>query len=151
MRIKSGYGLIFLCLLTLIFWGMNCSDNSTNPGDDIATGDTSGTVDSTDTTSDTTTDTTGNAGIIADHRFAVDPATIATATLDQIRNDYNIFYGHTSHGSQIVTGISMLASEDNRYNSPSIHEITDDLGQSGDTSWVPPTRSWLDGHPQKYN
>lgn len=148
MRIKTGYSLVYLCLFALLVWGLNCSNHSTSSETDLATGDTTGTTDTTDTTSDTSGTTDTAAAIIAGHEYALDPATISTTTLDQIRNSYNIFYGHTSHGSQIITGLNMLASENSRYNLPSFHELSDDLGSGGDTSWVPPTRTWLNAHPE---
>ena len=127
---------IFICLLALLLWTINCDNSSTgndnqDNNDTLATGDTSGTI-------------------IADHIFAIDPSSIPLATLDQIRSTYNIYYGHTSHGSQIVTGLNMLESVDSRYDLPNFHEISDDLGHNGDTSWVPLTRVWLNAHPE-YN
>ena len=40
--------------------------------------------------------------VIADHSAVADFSDIPSAYLDSIKNKYNIFYGHTSHGSQIV-------------------------------------------------
>jgi len=88
--------------------------------------------------------------IIADHQATADFELIPDSVIQAIGNDYLIFYGHTSHGSQIMTGISLLQSEDPLYTPPYFHEYGDDLGHNGDTSWVPPTRSWLDAHPD-YN
>jgi len=90
-------------------------------------------------------DTTPPDGtLVADHGAAGDFDLIPQAYFDQIRNDYTIFYGHTSHGSQIVSGLDVLEGEDSLYDMPSFHEISDDLGHDGDTSWVAPTEDALD-------
>ncbi len=90
-------------------------------------------------------DTTPPPGApIADHEAAADFDLIPQAYFDQIRDDYAIFYGHTSHGSQVVSGLDVLAGEDSLYEKPSFHEISDDLGHTGDTSWVAPTEDALD-------
>ncbi len=93
-------------------------------------------------------DTTGT--VLADHTFVEDFDNLPNPTFDSIRSEYNIFYGHTSHGSQIVSGLNMLYSTDAMYALPTFHEIGDDLGHNGDVSWVAPTRSWLNAHPE-YN
>jgi hypothetical protein len=60
---------------------------------------------------------------------------------------------HTSHGSQIVTGMSMLYAESALYaynngtSSLDLEESGDDLGHTGDTTWVPITRNALNGDP----
>ena len=88
--------------------------------------------------------------IIADHNAVGEFNNIPPSVIADIQTNYTIFYGHTSHGSQIMTGLDMLFEEDSVYLPPPFHEYGDDLGHNGDTSWVPPTRSWLDGHPE-YN
>ena len=92
-----------------------------------------------------------HGAIIADHLAVADFDGIPESTFQDIRDKYKIFYGHTSHGSQVVTGIGMLENENaSLYGSPLFHEILDDLGGLGDTTWVAPTRSWLDANPD-YN
>jgi hypothetical protein len=86
--------------------------------------------------------------IIADHNSVLQFETIPESVILLIRNNYHIFYGHTSHGSQIITGIEMLADEDPLYTSPYIFERSGDLGHNGDTAWVPKTRIYLDDHPE---
>ncbi len=88
--------------------------------------------------------------IIADHYAVGEFENIPDSIIPAIRDDFLIFYGHTSHGSQIMTGINLLYNENVLYTPPSFHEYGDDLGYNGDTSWVPPTRSWLDSYPN-YN
>ena len=89
------------------------------------------------------------AAIVADHAAVAEWEAIPAANFADIRAGYHIFYGHTSHGSQIVTDLAMLADEDAAlYALPSIQETGGDLGHLGDTSWVAPTRSYLDQHPE---
>lgn len=89
---------------------------------------------------------TGEA-IVADHEAVALYAAVPPATRDRLRGDLLIYYGHTSHGSQVVTGLEMLADEDPAWAPPAFHEVSDDLGTLGDVSWVAPTRSYLDAHP----
>ncbi len=87
--------------------------------------------------------------IVADHNAVGQFDLIPEATFDQIRSEFNFFYGHTSHGSQIMTGISVLAGvEPELHAQPTFHEYGDDLGHVGDVSWVAPTRTYLDSHPE---
>ena len=72
---------------------------------------------------------------------------IPSDVIDTIQARYNFFYGHTSHGSQIMTGLDMVYAEDASYAEPYFYEISDDLGHTGDLSWAPPTRCYLDTHP----
>ncbi len=86
--------------------------------------------------------------IIADHTGVSEFDLIPESQFDEIRSNYRFFYGHTSHGSQIMTGLDMHVDEDAiLYARPSFHEISDDLGHNGDTSWVQPSRDWLDSNP----
>ncbi|MCP4569950.1 MAG: hypothetical protein GY841_20410 [FCB group bacterium] len=89
-----------------------------------------------------------SAAITADHSTVTDFATIPPSIIDAIAADYHIYYVHTSHGSQIISGISMVESEDAAYDPPYYYEVSDDLGHNGDTSWVPNTRTYLNAHPE---
>jgi len=85
---------------------------------------------------------------LADHVLVSAFDQIPAETFATIRDNYNIFYGHTSHGSQIISGLDILKDQDDQlYQPPGFHEIDDDLGHVGDTSWVQPTRDWLDDNP----
>jgi hypothetical protein len=87
--------------------------------------------------------------IVADHGAVAEWASIPAASFAEVRATCRIFYGHTSHGSQLVTGLGMLAGEDPvLYQLPAIAEYGSDLGHNGDTSWVAPTRSYLNQHPE---
>ena len=85
--------------------------------------------------------------IIADHSVISDFENIPGAVIAQISANYRIYYGHTSHGSQIITGLDMVRSESALYDPPNFHEVEDDLGDAGDVSWVQPTRTYLNANP----
>ncbi|MFH1502096.1 MAG: hypothetical protein ABIG03_03520 [Candidatus Eisenbacteria bacterium] len=88
--------------------------------------------------------------IIADHtapaQFDALPDTFVSAAQSQ----FKMFYGHTSHGSQIVTGMEMVRVEDplfdynNGQGSLLFEEYGSDLGHNGDLSWAAVTRARLD-------
>ncbi len=84
-------------------------------------------------------------GIIADHSAADDFDSIPDEFITTAKSDYRIFYGHTSHGSQIITGMNMV---DTGPGTLSIEENEDmDLGSVWDLpdqAWVDETRSVLD-------
>jgi hypothetical protein len=90
----------------------------------------------------------GAQAIIADHNGVTEFYSIPLSYIQDIQNNCRIFYGHTSHGSQIVTGINMLEDEDAAYEGPVMTEYGSDLGHNGDVSWVVPTRTYLNAHPE---
>jgi len=159
---KHTLGLLTIVVLCL---GQTCdrstSDSSGPPSGtpaDTSTGD--GGASSTDGTNsgnggDSTpggTDSgSGNtpAAIVADHQAASAFDSIPAATIAAIQARFRIFYGHTSHGSQIITGIGMIQAADARFafNAASgtitIQETEGDLGTEGDTNWVTTTREQL--------
>jgi len=59
----------------------------------------------------------------------------------------NIYYGHTSHGSQLVTGLALLAE---RFDpgALSLTEEYGDLGHNGDLTWLGLTNAHLNEHPE---
>jgi hypothetical protein len=92
----------------------------------------------------------GSLGAIsANHTSVLKFQTVPASAIQQVRSQYRVFYGHTSHGSQIITGMEMIRSQDTLYRvnegagSLSISEYEDDLGSEGDTTWVPITRQKL--------
>jgi hypothetical protein len=89
--------------------------------------------------------------IVAGHEAAVAFDTLPANVLEHIRDDYRIYYGHTSHGSQIMTGLNMLAAESPAYAVPDFHEVGGDLGHNGDVTWASSTRAFLDANPGEYN
>jgi len=89
--------------------------------------------------------------IVADHTYADSFADLDPTVFAEVRQAYDFYYGHTSHGSQIMTGLSLLAAEDDNYDRPSFHELGDDLGHNGDISWATRTRQDLDANPGTWN
>jgi len=90
------------------------------------------------------------AAIVADHQSASAFSSIPASAITAAHAAFRIWYGHTSHGSQIVTGMDMLAAEDSSfaYNAGagtlSLQDVGDvDLGEYGDTTWVTTTRDVL--------
>lgn len=94
--------------------------------------------------------TSGDA-VLAGHAAVAAFESIPTSTLESIRAGYRIYYGHTSHGSQIMTGLNILATESPAYALPDIYEVSGDLGHSGDVTWASSTRTFLADHPGEYN
>ncbi|MGQ9652211.1 MAG: hypothetical protein ACUVXJ_19120 [Phycisphaerae bacterium] len=89
--------------------------------------------------------------ILANHLAATAFDDIPAETIQAIKSGYRIWYGHTSHGSQIVTGMDMLYAEDSQYafndgaGSLVLEERDDvDLGREGNLDWVSITRDMLD-------
>ncbi len=82
--------------------------------------------------------------IVADHRAADAFSQMSSAEIDAARAAFpKIFYGHTSHGSQIMTGLQMLQQEDASLVPPQFTEVSEDLGHNGDLGWVDSTRNAL--------
>jgi len=88
------------------------------------------------------------SAIVADHISASQFDLIPVMVVESIESAFNIYYVHTSHGSQIMTGISMVHDENGDYDAPYFYERSDDLGHNGDTSWVPYTRTYIESHPE---
>ena len=84
--------------------------------------------------------------LTANHQSANDFSNIPTSYFTQVRSTFYIYYGHTSHGSQVITGLSMLENQDaTRYAWPSIYDDYNiDLG---DPAWESDTRNYLNEHP----
>lgn len=95
--------------------------------------------------------------ILADHAAADAFGSIPRDALDRAREGFRIFYGHTSHGSQIVTGLGMLARGDRhlRVNvgpgSLTLSESEGDLGTRGDSLWAEATQIVLRRRRSPYN
>ncbi len=136
MKKASFYTFICLSLLAGLLLVVQCSD------DDTTTNSSGGDDD------DTTTIVVD--GMIADHHAVAGFDLIPDTVITRIKDELNIFYGHTSHGGQILSGMALLRNEDISLNFNSgegtltYSEFGDDLGHSGDTSWVTVTRDELD-------
>ena len=89
--------------------------------------------------------------IIADHQAAAAFTSIPTSAITNAKTNLHIAYGHTSHGSQLITGMNALASYNNLYawNKGGTSGALDlhDYAMSGDVGyypdWVNNTRSYL--------
>lgn len=104
-----------------------------------------------------------SAPIIADHNTIniVMQDQISDEDINQTKNTLHIAYGHTSHGSQITTGMLDLPTfKEGNGGTASLYDWHDgpqedtldlddyfvggDLGHSGDTTWADDTRPYLD-------
>jgi hypothetical protein len=132
-RILSTFPIAVLIIATIILWGCSSEDKSTNGGGAIS------------------------AEIVADHLAAADFESIPTTYISLAKSNFKIFYGHTSHGSQIISGMSIVHEEDSLYDfnngdgTVQISEYGDDLGLTGDTSWAPITRQGLNEQGNEIN
>lgn len=96
--------------------------------------------------------------IIADHLAAASFTSIPTSYINAAKANLRIAYGHTSHGSQLVTGMAALAAADSLYaygstGSGGALVLRDtpfsgasDLGNPNFTAWEAATRSYLAAH-----
>ena len=92
---------------------------------------------------------TAQGAIIADHRAVAEFDSIPEAMFTDLKNVFSGFYGHSSHGSQLVTGLNMLAAENVALYEPFyIREWGLDLATEGDLTWATQSRTWLDAHPE---
>ncbi|MBN1448165.1 MAG: T9SS type A sorting domain-containing protein [Bacteroidetes bacterium] len=91
--------------------------------------------------------------IIADHT-CIDLAMVPSSYVEQAKRTFRLAYGHTSHGSQIVSGMQLLRAQagsiytystDGSGGSLSLHDGTPsgDLGHNGDLAWERATRALL--------
>jgi hypothetical protein len=93
--------------------------------------------------------------IIVDHR-STDLSKIPTSYITDAKEMFRVAYGHTSHGSQITTGMEGLKGESGStyyfsadgtgglYYNESL--MAGDLGLNGDMTWEQETRDMLDSH-----
>ncbi|MFH1843374.1 MAG: hypothetical protein ABIF77_09200 [bacterium] len=131
---------LFIMLVSLLL-ATGCGDEN-NPTDPSDPGDNNPWV----------PDTTATGLIVAGHDAVPEFDQIPDTVFQYIRDTFRIYYGHTSHGSQIVSGLNMLAAaKDPDYSLPDLHEPGGDLGHNGDLTWYHTTRSYLDAHPGQYN
>ncbi len=93
--------------------------------------------------------------LVADHNSVAQFDSIPSATIEQVKANFRIFFGHTSHGSQIRYGMDVLADSNPTYRygiSPGeleYHEVTnEDLGANSATHYMVTTRDSLQALPQ---
>lgn len=97
--------------------------------------------------------------IVANHQTCV-LEEIPVEWINQAKTNFKIYYGHTSHGSQITTGMDNLQSH---YGAPytyntggiggalSYQEVYGDLGHNGDLTWEQTTRQQLNSPSNNRN
>ncbi len=103
---------------------------------------------------------TGDSAIIINHNYTHLSA-IPEEFIKKAKNDLHIAYGHTSHGSQLVTGMQGLVDfkgdlySFNETGQDSALELRDtpfegayDLGNPNFTAWATATREYLDANPE---
>ncbi len=85
--------------------------------------------------------------IIADHT-GTDVDAIPVAWIEAAKDNFRMYYGHTSHGSQVMSGIGTMRDALFDYNNGegtlSIRETGGDLGNPNFTEWAVKTRAQLD-------
>jgi hypothetical protein len=87
--------------------------------------------------------------VIVDHT-CTDLAQVPEEYLNAAKSQFRVGYAHTSHGSQITTGMSTINAPPHDFNTDgaggalSYQEYSADLGSWGDLSWVALTRAQLD-------
>ncbi|TAL67090.1 MAG: T9SS type A sorting domain-containing protein [Bacteroidetes bacterium] len=101
-----------------------------------------------------------NRPIIIDHSCC-DITKVSDNWVEQAKSDFRLAYGHTSHGSQIVTGMSLLNNlpgsvhtynkgDGSLYlNDASL--LAGDLGNPDRTTWATRTRTMLNNNTQNIN
>ncbi len=110
-------------------------------------------------------DPLNTGAIIIDHENT-DLAMVPVEYIEEAKDELHIAYGHTSHGSQITTGMSGLTTYTNApyggstyvWNSGGTNNALDlrdspfsgasDLGNPNRTAWANATRSYLTSHPE---
>jgi hypothetical protein len=96
----------------------------------------------------------GQTAVIIDHR-CTDLAAVPLSFVEKAKQQFRLSYGHTSHGSQIVSGMQLLRQQsgspfafntDGSGDALSLHDRTPsgDLGHNGDLAWERATRALLD-------
>jgi hypothetical protein len=98
--------------------------------------------------------------ILIDHT-CTDLSQVPGTYIQTAKDAFRIWYGHTSHGSQITTGMGILETttgdpytfnEDGTGNALAYYDgYGDDLGHNGYLGWVDPTRTQLDSSTNDRN
>ncbi|MDK2972966.1 MAG: hypothetical protein PWP23_2721 [Candidatus Sumerlaeota bacterium] len=95
-------------------------------------------------------------GIIIDHH-CVDVARIPPAYVAAAKSQFRVYYGHTSHGSQITSGMKAMRSPLFNFNrngeddALSYWEVGGDLGSRGSLAWASTTREQLNSEGNDRN
>lgn len=85
-------------------------------------------------------------GVEVGHLAAAELESVPADTIAQIKSDLHVWFGHTSHGSQIVTGMDMLAEQDSRFEfTRGPGELLEELeGMDLGHVWDLPDMPWVD-------
>lgn len=100
-------------------------------------------------TTDTATLKRPSGPLVADHK-CTNISAIPESVLAKVRKEFSVWYGHTSHGSQITSGMEAMNRPPFNFNSDGSNEALrynetgGDLGHHGDSSWEQATRQYLD-------
>jgi hypothetical protein len=126
---------VLLVIISVLCCFQGCKDNATGPS------------------------TQGIAPFTTDHRVA-DLSSIPAQWIDSAKHTLRIAYGHTSHGSQLITGMEGLVAfkgDQYSFNSTGANgalELRDspfsgasDLGAPDRVAWAAATRTYLDRNP----
>ena len=98
--------------------------------------------------------------MVIDHRSVASFDRIPAQYIAAAKTLFKIAYGHTSHGSQVITGMGMLSSQDSlfAYTTGSSGFMCDgcipnasDLGNPDRTAWATATRAYLEGSGSSRN
>ena len=101
-----------------------------------------------------------SAGAIIVNHTSTNLSLVPSASIAAAKSTLKIAYGHTSHGSQIVTGMSALAAANATYSfnnggTSGALDLRDmpfsgasDLGNPDLTSWATATRNYLNAHTE---
>ncbi len=93
------------------------------------------------------------AAIVADHTVVSEFESIPASYIEQAKDNFRMFYGHTSHGNQIIAGMNILRIENSLYDfnngsgtlpgTFNYDDIVSDLGYYMDFWWMNETRDRL--------
>ncbi len=87
--------------------------------------------------------------LIIDHK-CTDISKIPVSWIEKAKADFAVWYGHTSHGSQITSGMTAMNkapfafSREGGKGVLSYQEVGGDLGHRGDLGWMQRTKEQLD-------
>ena len=169
MKSKTLRILLYIFTIMILSITMSCdSEDDNNLNDNINNSDpgTDPGTDPGDSNNDPTSqDPLETGAIIIDHT-AIDLSSVPLEWIEDAKENLHIAYGHTSHGSQIITGMSGLTGFSNAPNGGSTYTYNNggtngaldlrdtpfsgasDLGNPDRTAWADATRNYLDSHPE---
>jgi len=168
MRPPTSQISLLIMLMISLCVTMSCNSDDVNAiNDALDAADSMGSLsDATDDTSkDLSQDPLETGAIIIDH-MSTDLSSVPLEWIEEAKDTLHIAYGHTSHGSQITTGMSGLVNFSNAPYGGSTYEWNNggtngaldlrdtpfsganDLGNPDRTAWADATRDYLGSHPE---